>query len=238
MARKKPTDWAHTGLRMREALRGRLEASAKLNGVSLNQEMLNRIERSFAKDDGERGLLGEGNRASFLKMLAAGLDIVEEDTRGKVFENDETTAQARAMILNLFSLYRGIRNISNLARHAGHDFPVAMDSVLSFLSVAYSIDREEARKYLGRPALPHSRPELTIAEMAADLNASVADIEEWVGFLGIEMRETDRGKALFPGHRNWLWFVKQRRADGAGYDVIRKELEIDLAGGANKARGE
>lgn len=227
---KKPTDWAHTGLRMREALRQRLEQAAKKNGVSLNQEMLNRIEASFGREETERKLVGQGNKAAFLKMLSAGIDVVEEDTRGKVFQDDRTTAQVRALMLNLFSMYRGIRNISNLVRHAGHDFPVSIDSVLSFLSVAYSIDRQKAREYLTRPYLPNARPELTIEELALDLNARVEDVDEWVRFLGIEPRETERGRVFFPGHRNWIWYVQNRRRDGADYETIRREMHVNLHG--------
>jgi hypothetical protein len=46
MARK-PTDIVQYKLRIRESLRRRIEQAAKKNGVSANQEMVGRLERSF-----------------------------------------------------------------------------------------------------------------------------------------------------------------------------------------------
>ena len=43
--------------RMREPLRARLEAAAKRRGVSLNAELVDRLDRSFAKDDAFGGLV-------------------------------------------------------------------------------------------------------------------------------------------------------------------------------------
>ena len=43
--------------RMREPLRARLEVAAKWRGVSLNAELVDRLERSFAKDDAFGGLV-------------------------------------------------------------------------------------------------------------------------------------------------------------------------------------
>jgi len=49
MARK-PSDLVMTSLRLREALRRRIEKAAEKNGVSLNHEMVSRLERSFDKE--------------------------------------------------------------------------------------------------------------------------------------------------------------------------------------------
>lgn len=49
MARK-PTDVVQTGLRIREALRRRLEAAAAKRGISFNGEAASRLERSFEED--------------------------------------------------------------------------------------------------------------------------------------------------------------------------------------------
>ena len=38
-------------IRLREPLRARLESAAKRNGISLNKELVARVEQSFAKDD-------------------------------------------------------------------------------------------------------------------------------------------------------------------------------------------
>jgi hypothetical protein len=49
MARK-PTDIVQYKLRIRESLRRRIEQAAKKNGVSANQEMVGRLERSFEQE--------------------------------------------------------------------------------------------------------------------------------------------------------------------------------------------
>ena len=53
--------------RMREPLRARLEAAAKRRGVSLNAELVDRVERSFAKDDAFGGLV----IANMARLMAA-----------------------------------------------------------------------------------------------------------------------------------------------------------------------
>ena len=47
MVKRKATAVAQIKLRLRETLRADLEASAKKNDVSLNQEIVNRLIRSF-----------------------------------------------------------------------------------------------------------------------------------------------------------------------------------------------
>ena len=57
MARK-PTDIVQYKLRIRESLRRRIEQAAKKGGVSANQEMASRLERSFEEESvGKIGLL-------------------------------------------------------------------------------------------------------------------------------------------------------------------------------------
>ena len=51
MAARKPTDLVPTMLRIREGLRKKLERSAKGRAVSVNQEITERIERTFAEEE-------------------------------------------------------------------------------------------------------------------------------------------------------------------------------------------
>jgi hypothetical protein len=51
---KKPTDIVPTMLRIREELRKRIEREAKKRDHSLNAEMVDRLERSFARDEKSR----------------------------------------------------------------------------------------------------------------------------------------------------------------------------------------
>lgn len=50
MARK-PTDIVAPNLRIRESLRQRLEKAAKRHGISINAEMVFRLNKSFEQDD-------------------------------------------------------------------------------------------------------------------------------------------------------------------------------------------
>jgi hypothetical protein len=49
MAKRKPTDYAQMNLRLRESLRKKIEFEAKKNGLSLNSELVRRLERTFVE---------------------------------------------------------------------------------------------------------------------------------------------------------------------------------------------
>jgi Arc-like DNA binding domain len=51
MPRRKESETVQTGLRMKEQLRARLEEAAREHGVSLNAEVVTRLERSFAQEE-------------------------------------------------------------------------------------------------------------------------------------------------------------------------------------------
>jgi hypothetical protein len=51
MAARKATELVPTMLRIRESLRKKLERSAKSNDISINQEISDRLELSFSRDD-------------------------------------------------------------------------------------------------------------------------------------------------------------------------------------------
>jgi len=51
MKKRSKTDTVHVSTRMREPLRAKLEAAAKARGVSLNAELVDRLERSFERDE-------------------------------------------------------------------------------------------------------------------------------------------------------------------------------------------
>ena len=53
--------------RLREPLRARLEASAKVRGVSLNTELVDRLEQSFAREDS----FGGSEMANMARLMAA-----------------------------------------------------------------------------------------------------------------------------------------------------------------------
>ncbi len=54
MAKRKPTDKVQLPVRMLEMLRADLEKSAKVNGVSLNAEVVARLQHSLLEDEAQR----------------------------------------------------------------------------------------------------------------------------------------------------------------------------------------
>jgi hypothetical protein len=72
MARK-PTETVKLNLRLPERLRKQLERDAKRNGLSLNAEMIYRLESAYSKDQRElliEALVGGGRNANFLRGIA------------------------------------------------------------------------------------------------------------------------------------------------------------------------
>jgi hypothetical protein len=59
--KRKPTQMVQAGARMQEGLRARLEKAAKARGVSLNAEIVHRLEESFDQETA-RKLLSEAQR--------------------------------------------------------------------------------------------------------------------------------------------------------------------------------
>jgi len=60
---RKPTEIVPLMLRLRESLRHRLEQAAKHNDVSMNAEIIDRLEKSFSSED-MKGLLEESAQAA------------------------------------------------------------------------------------------------------------------------------------------------------------------------------
>jgi hypothetical protein len=117
MAKRKSTDQVQLNVRMRESLRAKLEQSAKKNYESLNREVVDRLERSFDRQD----LLVEALSMTYGKRLAGILMIfgraMEEAGRQAAFATDlrrssdswmevpfayREAARAAALVLNDF----------------------------------------------------------------------------------------------------------------------------------------
>lgn len=49
--KRRPTDRVQIGLRLRESLRARLESAAKRSDISINEEIVDRLDRSFDRQD-------------------------------------------------------------------------------------------------------------------------------------------------------------------------------------------
>src|SRR5262245_32716549 len=75
MARK-PADTAHLNLRYPEALRRRLERTAKNGGRSMNTEIVERLEQSFRREDFEKAQ--DAMNLGWMKILQAVADVSRE----------------------------------------------------------------------------------------------------------------------------------------------------------------
>lgn len=89
MARKRSAT-VQLKIRMKEPLRAKVEKEAKKRGVSLNSEVVSRIEDTFINRD---DLFGGANRYRLMRFLATGIELVELKT-GKSWENDIKTKEA------------------------------------------------------------------------------------------------------------------------------------------------
>jgi hypothetical protein len=103
MARKK-TEIVAVTLRIREALRRRLETSAERNETSLNNEMTRRLEDSF--DEAKNSLLLEallapGDRLEFLRATVNVLRVAGPDWNKP--PTSDAVADAVAKLIALFS---------------------------------------------------------------------------------------------------------------------------------------
>ena len=79
--------------RMKEPLRAKLEVAAKTRGVSLNFEMVSRLESSFAKESAQDDALGGAETHAVLRMFGAAAHLIDIRT-GKSWLSDWETALA------------------------------------------------------------------------------------------------------------------------------------------------
>ncbi len=126
MARRAKSDTVQLKTRMKEPLRAKLEAAAEENGISLNAEMVQRLERSFAKEKSRAAISEEavdGFYASFGKLetflvarlLANAIQTIEAVTGKNWMDDPEAHRQtqvARIKILDAFRPPAGARSIS------------------------------------------------------------------------------------------------------------------------------
>ncbi len=88
--RRKPAQTVQVNLRIKEALRRRLEREAQKQQVSLNAEMTRRLEGSLADEDRLADWLGGEKNLQLFRVLGPVIAAVEADT-GKCWEDDVKT---------------------------------------------------------------------------------------------------------------------------------------------------
>jgi hypothetical protein len=90
MAKRKRTDIVQSHVRLREALRQRLERQAQRNGVSLNSEMAARLERSLDVEDRLADMLGGEQNLQLFRVMGPAIAKIEAEA-GKRWEADVAT---------------------------------------------------------------------------------------------------------------------------------------------------
>jgi hypothetical protein len=144
MARKK-TAIAQVGLRLREPLRTKVEKAAKARGVSMNQELVDRIEGSFLSQD---DVFGDARMYRFARFVALGIQLVERATEKpweKDFETKETVKTAMERLFDTFGPKgpeRG-RSVLEIADRAHHFGTNAMDEMIRSVRKSVAESREK-----------------------------------------------------------------------------------------------
>ena len=117
MARRAKSDTVQLKTRMKELLRAKLEAAAEENGISLNAEMVQRLERSFAKEKSQAANSDEavgGVYASFGKLetflvarlLANAIQTIEAKTKKNWMDDPETHRQTQEACKTILDSFR------------------------------------------------------------------------------------------------------------------------------------
>src|SRR5690349_7853998 len=87
MPKRKETEFTKVNLRLQEGLRRRLEQEAKRNHVSLNSEMLKRLEASLQLDQRLVQTFGGEHNLTLFKLIRDAIAIIEINT-GKRWTDD------------------------------------------------------------------------------------------------------------------------------------------------------
>jgi len=109
--RTKPKQRAQVGLRLPEGLRKKIEKSAKRQGVSMNSEIVNRLEQSLRDE-----LFGGPHTRNLLNTLGAAITAVEHHTGKKWIDDEDTQAQAYLAMYAFLGAFGG-PNMPELLRH-------------------------------------------------------------------------------------------------------------------------
>ncbi len=108
MAERSRSDTIQLKARMKEPLRAKLEAAAEARGVSLNAEMIHRLERSFAEFGKEETFL-------VVRLLANAIQTIEAVTGKNWMDDPEAHRQTQVACITILDAFRppaGARSIS------------------------------------------------------------------------------------------------------------------------------
>src|ERR1700674_1254231 len=75
MAKRSKTAVANLKVRLRESLRSKIERAAKSRGVSMNAEMVDRIDESFEKEAEIERLFGSDKVFALMKVVSSAMHL-------------------------------------------------------------------------------------------------------------------------------------------------------------------
>jgi Arc-like DNA binding dprotein len=112
---RKPADIAHVNLRIREHLRKRIEAAAKRNQVSLNSEVMQRLERSFEAETSQYlESLASKIEAEWFRISGVQVLLAWGDSMADGIGRERQTTNVLA---ELAERWRSVRASANLVGH-------------------------------------------------------------------------------------------------------------------------
>jgi hypothetical protein len=165
--RRSPGDWVQLKINMRERLRAKLERAAADNGHPMNVEIMDRLERSFAKDD----------MAKLMKQTAERAAEVASTT---VTEQFKTIYQIQPMKAAADAIKRDVTQFEEekLAREAARE-TLSPEEVLSELRQTEAVLDEFIRDGTityenAKAAFERLSPEATEGDTTEKLIARVA----------------------------------------------------------------
>ena len=89
-------------LRVKEPLRASIEAAAEKRGISMNAEMVDRLESSFLSRE---GLFGGNDKYRFMQVAAAVVTNVEQRTGKSCSDDPDTLEAAKEGVGTLFDIF-------------------------------------------------------------------------------------------------------------------------------------
>ncbi|HIJ43034.1 MAG: Arc family DNA-binding protein [Rhodospirillales bacterium] len=102
MAKRKSSDTVDIKIRMKEPVRRKIEQAAAKRGVSMNAEMVSRLEQSFTSEDYMALVFGDSTAGRFVRSLLDAKKIIEGYTQKSVWEDLEAHTAMRAAADEIF----------------------------------------------------------------------------------------------------------------------------------------
>ena len=84
-------------IRMKEPLRARIEKAARSNGLSLNAEVVQRLDRSLQEEDVIRRVLGTEDTFALVRLISQAKEMIERGT-GRTCDDSYTAHHVRLAI--------------------------------------------------------------------------------------------------------------------------------------------